>query len=82
MPLTPIRRTRPVTPVVINRTTKEFRGFSVFTDDEDNVTITAHWLVPREDGTIDRATKCVEAAPIRDLPGFDAIVDAIVTASE
>ena len=77
MPVTPIRRTRPVTPVVINRATKEFRGFSVFTDDEDNVTITAHCLVPRADGTIALETNGVDARPIRNLPGFDAIVDAI-----
>ena len=77
MPITPIRRTRPVTPVVINRITKAFRGFSVMSDDEDNVTITAHWLVPQEDGTIALETNGVAADAIRNLPGFDAIVDAI-----
>lgn len=77
-----IRRARPITPVVINRATKDFQGFSVMTDAEDNVTVTAHWLVPRADGTIERATKGVEAAPLQALPGFDDIVDAIVAASE
>lgn len=77
-----IRRTKPVAPVVINRTTKAFQGFGVMSDDEDNVTITAYWMVPREDGTIDRATTGVDAVPIQAMPGFDAIVDAIVAASE
>ena len=69
-----VRRTEAVTPIEITRNTKEFRGFSVFTDDKDNVTVTAHWLVPRDDGRIDRATKGVDAAPLRALPGFDALI--------
>jgi hypothetical protein len=76
-----IRRTKTITPVVINRTTKTFAGFSFMTDEDDNVTLTAHWLVPREDGTVDKASFGVDAAPIQALSGFDAIVDAIVAAS-
>ncbi len=82
MPPKPIRRTEPITPIVLNRATKEFRGVTIMSDDEDNVTVTAHWLVPRKDGTIDRTTKGVDAAPLRALPGFDALVDAIVAASK
>lgn len=77
MPRPKIRRTRPITPVVINRTTKAFVGFTVMSDDEDNVTITAHWLVPQEDGTIGLTTNGVDADSIRNLPGFNAIVTAI-----
>lgn len=78
-----IRRTKPITPVVqITRVTKEYRGYAVLSDGEDNVTITAHWLVPREDGTIDRSTVGVDAEPIMAMPGFDEITDAIVAASE
>ena len=76
-----IRRTKPVTPVVINRATKTFQGFSFMTDEDDNVTLTTHWLVPQEDGTVDKATSGVDAAPIQAMAGFDAIVDAIVAAS-
>ena len=83
MPLKSIRRTKPITPVVqITRATKEYRGYTVLSDGEDNVTITAHWLVPREDGTIDPYTPGVDAEPIRAMPGFDAINDAIFAASE
>ena len=77
MPRPPIRRTKPITPIAFNRITKTFEGFSVMSDDGNNVTITAHWLIPREDGTIDRATNEVVADDIMNLPGFDAIVDAI-----
>jgi len=82
MALKKIRRTKPLlVPVAINYTTKTFVGFSVMTDDQNNVTITAHWLIPRDDGTMDRATTGVDAAPIRAITGFNAVVDAIVAAS-
>ena len=77
-----IRRTKPVTPVGRIRNTKEYRGFSVMSDDEDNVTITAFWMVPREDGTIDKVTEGVLAEDIMAIPGFDDVVDAIVAATE
>ncbi len=78
-----IRRTRPLlTPIVLNRTTKAFVGFSLMTDDEDNTALTAHWLTPFADGTIKRTSAVVDAGAIRTMAGFDAIVDAIVAASE
>ncbi len=84
-----IKRTKPITPVVINRSTKEFRGFTVIAEpepeigpDPDNVALSAIWMVPQEDGTIKRNSIPLDAEPIRALPGFDDIVDAIVTASE
>ncbi len=77
-----IRRTKALpTPVIINRPSKTFTGFRVTADPDDNVTMTALWDVPREDGTIDKVTKGVDAAAIQALAGWDAIVDAIVAAS-
>ena len=70
------------TPVVINRATKRFCGFTITTDLDDNVTGSAIWDVPRDEGTVDRTTVSFDAAAIQALAGFDDIVDAIVTASE
>ena len=77
-----IRRTKPVTPVVINRTTKEWVGYLVMADGPDNAALTAYWDVPQDDGTIKREAVPLDAEPIRAMSGFDAIVDAIVAASE
>jgi len=77
-----IRRTAPITPIAFTRSTKEFRGVTIMSDAEDNVTITAHWLIPQKDGTIDRSTASVEAGPIQAMSGFGAIITAIVAASK
>ena len=78
-----IRRTAPLAiPIALNRTTKTFVGFSVMTDDEDNVTLTAHWLTPYPDGTIKRTSADVDAGPIQAMTGFSAIITAIVAASK
>lgn len=80
-----IKRTRPISPpVVLNRDTKEFQGFSIFIDasGSDVASLTATWAVPHKNGTIQRLVRPLDAAPIQAMPGFDAIVDAIVSASE
>lgn len=76
------RRTRPVTPVMINRNTKEYIGFSVLVDSDDKVTLAAHWIEPLPDGTLHKYTKGVDPVPIQAMTGYDAIHDAIVAASE
>ena len=84
-----IKRTKPVTPVVINRDTKEYQGFSIVGEappligpDPDYAVLTAIWDVPQEDGTIKRVHIPLDAVPIRALPEFDVVNDAIVAASE
>ena len=83
MPPKAIRRHKPITPPInIDRTTKMFQGFTVMTDQEENTTVTAHWEIPKSDGTLENQSLGVLAPPIHAMPGFDDIVDAIVAASE
>lgn len=78
-----IRRTKAIAiPVIINRPTKEYRGYSILSDSEDNITVIAYWMTPREDGTVEMATKGVDVAAIQDIPGYDAIHTAVATESE
>ena len=77
-----IRRTKPVTPIIINWATKTFTGFVFVAHEDGSVNLQAHWLVPQAGGSISEIPVGIDAVPIQAMAGFDAIVDAIVAASE
>jgi len=76
------RKTRPVTPVVINRPTEEYYGFHIFEDADDNVTVRAFYRVPQPDGTIDVQTRGVDSAVILTMPEFFKLSDKIMDETE